>query len=522
MNIFKKWITGRAGKMALSAAQAVGLSAVVGVAGIAAWQYLDAPADNNTAFNLAGQYDPGEVVYVAGASGGAYGANGEVQSAFRAKASKAIEMTEKMTLAQKQAEDFDDSVTLPSSVAPSDPQAYQMGGTEGLGMGGNRANEQDLKNNPMALMQQSMAGVSEAVNRAQAQAQGQAAAATGQAPGEAPAGTLASANRDWGASAATKGISGGGGNSFNSSFSVQDSGKNSKEAAAILKDPDAVMRNFQAQAAAAREGAQMRARSAFGKDEMLASDRETAVGNGRSSKEGKDLEFIRKRSVDAAKNRNRSANEGARAFLASTRISGGMTVVGDNVTTGQGQGSKDFEASTEANLRGLKTWNVEVEDQANKRDKSQKNIRMWMWIALPVALAAMPWIAAMSTLAAVLCSNPFTLAAGVALWIKAAALLLVALAPVMTLLGVSVHHMNNYGGEALSTWGATIAGILTAGLGTCMIPGVGAALGVLSWNAILATVGGVALGAGAAALLNGTVKPDPGIDPESLNNPNNK
>ena len=38
MNIFK-WLTGRAGKMALSAAQAVGPSAVVGVAGIAAWQY---------------------------------------------------------------------------------------------------------------------------------------------------------------------------------------------------------------------------------------------------------------------------------------------------------------------------------------------------------------------------------------------------------------------------------------------------------------------------------------------------
>jgi hypothetical protein len=49
-----------------------------------------------------------------------------------------------------------------------------------------------------------------------------------------------------------------------------------------------------------------------------------------------------------------------------------MTVVGDNVTTGQGQGSKDFEAATEANLRGLKTWNMDIEDQANKRDKSQK------------------------------------------------------------------------------------------------------------------------------------------------------
>ena len=70
MNIFK-WITGRAGKVALSAMQAVGLTAVVGVAGIAAWQYLDSPAETNNTFTPAA-YDSGEVVYVAGANTGAY------------------------------------------------------------------------------------------------------------------------------------------------------------------------------------------------------------------------------------------------------------------------------------------------------------------------------------------------------------------------------------------------------------------------------------------------------------------
>lgn len=390
MNIFK-WLTGRAGKMALSTAQAVGLSAVVGVAGIAAWQYLDAPADN-TAFNLAGQYDPGEVVYVAGASGGAYGANGEVQSAFRAKASKAIEMTEKMTLAQKQAEEFDDSVTLPSSVAPSDPQAYQMGGTEGLGMGGNRANEQDLKNNPMAMMQQSMSGVTDAISRAQAQAQGQGAAPAGQAPaGQAPAGTLASASRDWGSSAATRGGSGGGGNAFNSSFSIQDSGKGGKGSASSgsLEDVGSVMAAAQAKASSMMEGARMQSHSSFGKDEMLGANRDAMVTNARKSREYKDLEFIRKRSADAAKNRNRSANEGARAFLASTRISGGMTVVGDNVTTGQGQGSKDFDSTATPNLRGLKTWATAVDDEMTRRNKDKATLMKWLWSALGTALAVM-------------------------------------------------------------------------------------------------------------------------------------
>ena len=522
MNIFK-WL-GKSGKIALSAAQAVGLSAVVGVAGIAAWQYLDTPSDN-TAFNLGGQYNPGEVVYVAGASGGSYGANGEVQSSFLATPSKAIEMTEKIALAQKRAEEYEDSVS-DEALAPSDPQAYQMGGTEGLGMGANRANEEELKNNPMAFAKQSLSGVSDAIAQAQAQAQAQqAAAAGGQAQGAAPAGTLASASRDWGSSAATKGGSGGGGNSFNSSFVVQDSNKNSGKSMGnmTLEDADQVIKNFQEQSLSAQEAARLRARSSFGRDEMLASDKNLKALDGRSSREKSDLAFIRKRSADAAANRNRAANEASRAWLDSAKVSGGMSIIsGESVTTGQGQGSKDFNSPTTANMRGIKNWVDSVEEQDAKRDKSQKNIRLCLWIALPVALAAMPWISAMSTLAAALCSNPFTAAFGVALWIKAAILLAIALAPVMALLGVSIHHINNFGGETLSTWGTVVAGILTAALGLCMIPALGAALNVLSWSAIWSTVGGIGLGAGAAALLNGTIQPEVPSPEDSLDNPNNK
>ena len=216
MNIFK-WLTGRAGKMALSAAQAVGLSAVVGVAGIAAWQYLDSPADN-TAFNPAAQYDPGEVVYVAGASGGAYGANGEVESAFRAKPSKAIEMTEKMTLAQKQAQAMEDDVIPSVSVSPT-PSAYQMGATEGLGMNANDGKGEGLDGNPLAAIQGTMSGMKDVISRAQAQAQAQAGA---QNPEEKPGkATLASAKRTSAGSAGA-----GHGQAFNSSFVIQNSGKN--------------------------------------------------------------------------------------------------------------------------------------------------------------------------------------------------------------------------------------------------------------------------------------------------------
>lgn len=521
MNIFK-WL-GKSGKIALSAAQAVGLSAVVGVAGIAAWQYLDTPSDN-TAFNLGGQYNPGEVVYVAGASGGSYGANGEVQSSFLATPSKAIEMTEKFALAQKRAEEYEDSVS-DEALAPSNPQAYQMGGTEGLGMGANRANEEELKNNPMAFAKQSLSGVSDAIAQAQAQAQAQqAAAAGGQAQGAAPAGTLASASRDWGSSAATKGGSGGGGNSFNSSFVVQDSTKNGGKGAGAAgqnQTPEQIMKNFQSQVASAQENARLRARASFGEDEMLASDKNLKALDGRSSREKSDLAFIRKRSADAAANRNRAANEASRAWLDSTKVSGGMSIIsGESVTTGQGQGSKDFNDATEAQLRGIQTYaTTPLEQKALERKKARDNIRMWMWIAIPTALAAMVAIPA------AIASAGWLFGSG---WIFAAAIAAVALIPVLSLLITSAKYAKEYSGSSLSTWGITIGSILTAGIGAAFIPGVGFAVKWATWAQLLLGGGAAGLGALGAWWVNSGTKDatldseNPDLDMNGQNDEQNK
>ncbi|MGN0017060.1 MAG: hypothetical protein ACI37O_06980 [Candidatus Avelusimicrobium sp.] len=393
MNIFK-WITGRAGKVALSAMQAVGLTAVVGVAGVAAWQYLDSPAETNNMFTPAA-YDSGEVVYVAGANtgayaGGSYAGGGESQSSMQIS-TNTLKRLERQEMSQRAAEEMAEyAPDYSASVASSAPtQAYQMGGTEGLGTGANVANEFDLKNNPMAAMQQSMAGVTDMISQAQAQAQQQAQAA---APGQAPAGapTLASASKNWGSSGATSG--GSSGNAFNSSFTVQDSGKSkgSVSAADAAKQAGDVMASAQAQAARMmREGSSMRARSSFGNNNMIGEGRDASVQNSRTSKDGRDLDFIRRRSADAAKNKNRSVVEGARAFLASTKISGGMMISADNVTTGQGQGSKDFNQDYDANLRGIKTWSANIESETDRRNKDRHNLQTWLWVTVGVAIAAM-------------------------------------------------------------------------------------------------------------------------------------
>lgn len=367
--------------------KAVGMTTVVGVAGVAALQFLDSPADN-TSFNPAGEYDPGEVVYVAGGSAGSYGSggfsadgygSGEASSSMRISSAQ-INRLDRLTQTAPEGEVAEDDI------APSDPRAYQMGGSEGLGMNANAGNEAELQNNPMGMMGDMMSNISNITQGVQGAAAGAAPAPTGATEG-APA--MASAQKNWSKGAATGGN--GGGNAFNSSFVVQDSGKSDSDRSSNVTPEQAadMMKQFQGQMSSIHEGARMRAQSNFGNTEGLAGSWDASVANARTSKEANELKFIRKRSADAAANKHRSANEGARAFLASTKISGGMRIAGENVTTGQGQGSADFNNEYETNLRGIKTWADARDAYEEQRLKELNSLKGWFWGALISAIAAM-------------------------------------------------------------------------------------------------------------------------------------
>ena len=398
MNILN--MLNRSGKMALSALQAVGLTAVVGVAGVAAWQYLGSPEEDNTAFNPA-QYNPGEVVYVAGANTGGYGSNsysgvgGEQNSSVRVSA-KNLQRIDNRVRAEQAALEMEEEAammqTQQASAAPAPGPAYQMGGTEGFGMGANAANELDLKNNPMAAMSQSMEGIKNMVANAQQQAQQQAAAQ--EAPAGAAPAALASARPNWAGKAGS-----GGSNGFNASFAVQDSGKNAggaaKGASGAMQGADAIAA-AQAQAARMLEGgSRIRGRASFGNaNGGLTGGRDASImGGSQGDKDRNDLEFIRKRSADAAANRHRASNEGARAFLASTQVSGGMRIAADNVTTGQGQGSRDMNGDYTANLRGIQRWATGETTKQNTRDEDRNALEKWLWWAIglgAVTIIAIP------------------------------------------------------------------------------------------------------------------------------------
>ena len=498
MNIFK--VLNKSGKMALSALQAVGLTAVVGAAGIGAWQYLSGPADDNNAFNPA-QYNPGEVVYVAGANTGSYGSSsyghGDPGSSVQVSA-QTLKRLDRQAMAERAAREMEEEASQIYSSEPG-PSAYQMGATEGLGMGANYVSDSDSNSSPFGDMQQSTAGVQDMIAKAQQQiagaAQGKKPADQGAAGGAA---SLGSVTPNW-----SRGGSGSGGAGGGSSFALQNSGKNkgrgSRGAATV--DPQAALANAQAQAAGMLEGARIKGRSSFGNMETLGGNRNASIEkSGRSQQAKDDMEFFTKRSIDVAKNKHRSNTE-ANVFLASTQISGGMRIAAENVTTGQGQGSKDFTNDYEAQLRGIRAWGTGtggIGDTELNRARERQRLMLTLWIVTPLVLMMIPWIGTFASIGYSLLSNPYTAVAGAGYLWAAGIMSAIALGGIATLEAFAGIYQSHWGGNGLSTASYIIGGVLAAGVGTAWIPAVGAWMGQLQlW---LATTAPALLGTGAAWL----------------------
>ena len=455
----------RSGKVALSALQAGGIAAVVGVAGLAAWQYIGGTGEDNTAYNPF-QQEAGEVVYVAGANSGSYErgsyyGNGvaEQNSSFNVSA-KALNRLDRQAQAEQAAREMaeESSSIQASSSASSDPlAAYETGGTEGLGMGANAVNDDGLAsggNNPMAAMAGSMGNIQNMIANAQQQAQ---AAAQGKAPGgeaaAAGAPTLASAQADWGSKFGSGGSGGSGGGS---TFSIQDSGKNKNKGGSTPGDVAQQMANIQAQAQSMLDGARIRGKSSFGNTENLGNNRDASIGKGRNTKGDVELEQIRKQSADIAANKDRTHNEGARPFLASTQLSGGVMVTKENFVANSSQGtSTDFNKSFSNTLGAIQKFGTETVDfNDNKLKDYARLFNLWIGIGIATIAAMILISAAMKGAAA---GGPlawvFYLIAGVVAFF--------ALAACVNLCIAAGKYANKYGGSAFSTW-AGISGIIFA------------------------------------------------------------
>ncbi len=472
MNILK-WLKNKTGKMPISIAQIGGIAAVVGAAGFGAMTYLSSPSTDNNAFIPPSVYEQqGNVQYVAqSAGGGQYTSNGEVASAFHATQSDSIRLANRQFERENQARALEEADVQPSYAGEDNsmqmPKAYQMGQSDlGLGMGSTGDKQENGALQMFSQLQNQLSGIGDAVNNAQAKA---AAAQQGGAQAGAPSGAsgqtaaqLANAQRNWGQGGLTRAGSGG---SIDNSFILQNSGKNQGGQGASAATAMAQMGDVMADARAAlgqmQEGARMRSRANFGPSDGLGSDRNASGQRSRRlGKGGDEVTLIRKQSAEIAKNKTNAATAGMDPFLASNKLSGGITVDG-NVTTGQGASSSDL-SSADKQIKGLRAGLAGVQANMDERKMARDDLKAWLWRTFTAGLVAIIAIAVLVAAAR----------AAVTPWTKAALYIAAGIATAAILYYIwqgAIKTITNYNGvcgsDGWSIFGWALSGVLTAGVG---------------------------------------------------------
>ncbi|MBO5911646.1 MAG: hypothetical protein J6Q05_05655, partial [Elusimicrobiaceae bacterium] len=423
MNILK-WLKSKSGKLPVTLAQAAGITAVVGAAGFGAMTFLSSPADNNNTF-LPPSVTQGEVVYISQSGGGGqYEANGEVGSAFNAAPSRAIQLANQQAARQAQTRALEESSQqVPSYNGESSqmPQAYQLSGADlGQGLGGGKNKDLNASLDTFSTLQNQLSGVTQAITNAQAQAAGSQTPGTPAATSGQTAAQLAGASRNWGNGGLTR--AGGGSSGSSNAFVIQNSGKNkpggAAEQASMAQAGNAIAQAQAAMAQLQQEGTRLPSRANFGRSEGFKEDKDARTMAARRFGNAKaELDFIRKKSAAIASNKTNAANEGGSPFLASTKISGGLTVDGEQVTTGQSSTSSDFNGKFDRAMKGIGAKLGLEGDALNQRSKDRHKLREWMYIVLPLALTMIPIIGTIMSVSRICLAsiNPIRHAIGIAL-----------------------------------------------------------------------------------------------------------
>ncbi len=446
MKLFK-WFQNKAGKLPVTVAQAAGLTAVVGAAGLAAISYLGGPSDNNNTFVPPSAYEQGDVVYVAQGPG-SYDADGAAGSTFKAAPSRSIQLANQQDMQLRRAQELEGFTAQPAfedplEVPTLDGKAHELsGGERGLGMGGNKqiGNSFEILQN----MPDQLTGLNDVLANAQ-KAAAQAGGANGagvaapgantsggsdNAPGEGGAAipTLARATLSGGPNGAPR--AGGGGSGSGSTFVVQNSGKNpGTRAAGPTPEEMAQAGNAIEQARTAmtrlREGETLKSQANFGPSGGLSGDRDAMVQKGRNfGGQGRtELSRIRKHMEKLQASNTLRANAVAEPYMANGSQSAGMLVNTDNVFIGQnGASSGDFRtrAPSRAQMKGIQARLDQEQAKADEREAARDALKSWMIeaffatlgmsvaISILVRLAKGPWAFIFYAAAAVLTAAALT------------------------------------------------------------------------------------------------------------------
>lgn len=352
----------RSGKAALSAMQAVGLSAAVGVAGIAAWQMLGSSEDVNPNTVFSSGSDE-QIVYVAGGgygSGSTYGEGGEVRSGIRAK------MSEDMRLMEA---DYQRSHLSGTELDRQEQRidAYKMdGASEGLGMGQNAAREKALgRGGDMSAFQAQMSAMQKDLAAKQQAAAKAAASGTG-AEGSAEAAAAAALGKQgkggsgrWGMSS---GIARASGNNLNSTpLQAAGAGSGSRRGGTL----------------GGGVGGRAAGPSSGGSALMPQFDggSEPEIGRARYMDRRDTLLGYVEASKRMAENVTHTTVDAHSIFLANQKVSGGIILNGENVNTGNAS-SADFSDPDFSGLnKAIGAAQEEIGNYADDKLQLQKDLK---------------------------------------------------------------------------------------------------------------------------------------------------
>ncbi len=335
-------------------------------------------------------------------------------------------------------------------------------GEGGLGMGANAAVELGPDGKPLTG---NAAGTDGAAVGAAAAAAAQGGQTKINKLGEEPAGGLqrASIARASGSNLGSSSAGGFGGNTRSSA-----AGNATAEAAARLRSSSSY-----ALSGAMPKGSTLIASNgnirgaAGGATEFVAGSRFGRSAMGARSQEGESLRDMALASSKVAANANRSANEGTSPFMARERLSGGITVEGENLNEFQGTADTSFEDDMNRRERGVVAAADEVDTSEQERKNHRSRLSKMLIALIPTVFMGMMTIQAMKS------EGPWGIVAAIAVTALLAA----------TIIAFTVDaakYISKYGADGWSVASLIGSAVMAAGLVLAWINNTNAWLGKVS------------------------------------------
>lgn len=190
------------------------------------------------------------------------------------------------------------------------------------------------------------------------------------------------------------------------------------------------------------------------------------AGRGMQSGDGRTLNQIAKRSVEISQNKYRAANEGSRAFLASSQNSGGIAVE-NGVALSEGTASEDFSAAA-VKARGkaeqsLNDLTLRELQRKQHRQRLMKSMIALIFLTIPAMFAITALMHTART------AIPFNTWAAVA----AIALGAIMIAAIGVFMADAINYMKKWGGSGITTASMFVGPALMGLIGISYLKPVG-------------------------------------------------